>query len=136
MSGEGEVLWLVLSMFTIMLDPQFQCNIKISYFLKGFLTLLGRPFSMWSEIINYFVPNPQRHLAISQNILWKFLWPLHKKWSFPFRICWANVKTSAGNCRFGHIFCAVWLYSLKPHCFPLHIYDRVFLRKLLITFSW
>ena len=32
------------------------------------------------------------------------LYTLHKKWSFPLRICSVNVTKSVGNCVFGHIY--------------------------------
>ena len=38
----------------------------------------------------------------------------HKKWSFSLRIFSVNVTTSAGNCRFGHIYWQnpLWIYHV------------------------
>ena len=55
------------------------------------------------------------------NVFVVFLMPLHKKWSFPWRISSVNVTKSAGNCRFSRIYRKKpsWKTSYFVQCTPL-----------------
>ena len=81
-------------------------NIVWSFWLRGNqddprLDPMGSQFRF--PFYEICVQNQWKHEILRPN--WGLRhWPLHKKWSFSWRISSVNVTKCAGNCRFDHIY--------------------------------
>ena len=104
----------------IVIEEELACSLKIllNFYLilfSKFVPKMLKKSNLWKQKANnyrcfihilYFIVSAAYHST------------LHKKWSFPWRICSENVTKSARNCGFGHIywrspyftFCAVLYY--------------------------